>query len=114
MPDLNRPSLESAFHSLQQKMVQLLEYATVVTPCVKEEIRLLPELSDSVVVLVVSRLEAFFKDLVSLGTRELTVRCTSLAIKMLATERATSERRKRFKNEILFCGLHRFECTHSG
>ena len=28
---------------------------------------------------------------------------SDVAIKMLATERATSERRKRFKNEILFC-----------
>jgi hypothetical protein len=69
MPDVNRPSLKSAFHGLQRKMVQLLEYATVVAPRLKEEIRLLPELADSVVVLVVSRLEAFFRDLVSLGTR---------------------------------------------
>ena len=50
-------------------MVQLLEYASVVAPSVKEHTHLLPELADSVVVLVVSRLDGFFNDLVSLGTR---------------------------------------------
>ncbi len=48
-------------------MVALLEYATAVTPALKSDIRLLPELADSVVVLAVSRLDAFFIDVVSLG-----------------------------------------------
>lgn len=76
MPDLNRPSLDSAFHSIQQRMVQLLEYATVAAPVVAQDPKLLPELADSVVVLVVARVDGFFQDMVSLGTRhrELAVR----------------------------------------
>jgi hypothetical protein len=69
MPDLNRPSLESAFQTIQQRTVQLLEYASAVVPCLKEDPKLVPALADSVVVLVVSRLDGFFNDLVSLGTR---------------------------------------------
>lgn len=69
MPDPNRPSLESAFHTIQNRMVRLLNYATVVAPSVVDKPDLLPELADSVVVLVVSRLDAFFISLVSLGTR---------------------------------------------
>jgi hypothetical protein len=69
MPDLNRPSLDSAFHSIQRRMVQLLEYATMAAPLVAQDPKLLPELADSVVVLVVARLDGFFQDMVSLGTR---------------------------------------------
>ena len=69
MPDLNRPSLDSAFHSIQRRMVQLLEYATVAAPLVAQDPKLLPELADSVVVLVVARMDGFFQDMVSLGTR---------------------------------------------
>jgi hypothetical protein len=69
MPDLNRPSLDSAFHSIQRRMVQLLEYATVAAPLVAQDPKLLPELADSVVVLVVARVDGFFQDMVSLGTR---------------------------------------------
>lgn len=67
--DLGRPSLKSAFQTIQRRMVQLLEYASVVVPSIREYPHLTPELADSVVVLVVARLEAFFNDLVSLGTR---------------------------------------------
>ena len=49
-------------------MVQLLEYATVAAPLVAQDPKLLPELADSVVVLVVARLDGFFQDMVSLGT----------------------------------------------
>ena len=79
MSDLNRASLESAFHSIQQRMVRLVEYATTAAPAVAQDPRLLPELADSVVVLVVARLDGFFNDLVSLGTRyqERTVGSTS-------------------------------------
>jgi hypothetical protein len=68
-PDPDRPSLESAFHTIQSRMVRLLNYATAVAPAVKDKPDLLPELADSVVVLVVSRLDAFLISLVSLGTR---------------------------------------------
>jgi len=67
--DLGRPSLKSAFQTIQRRMVQLLEYASVVVPSIREYPHLTPELADSVVVLIVARLEAFFNDLVSLGTR---------------------------------------------
>jgi hypothetical protein len=50
-------------------MVQLLEYATTVAPLVAQDPKLLPELADSVVVLVVARIDGFFSDMVSLGTR---------------------------------------------
>jgi hypothetical protein len=55
-------------------MMRLLEFASAVAPSVKEHPHLLPELADSVVVLV--RLDGFFNDLISVGTRyrELTVR----------------------------------------
>ena len=69
MPDLDRRSLESAFHTLERRMVQLLDYASAVAPRVKDNPQLLPELADSVVVLVMARLDGFFNDLVSLGTR---------------------------------------------
>lgn len=69
MPDLNRPSLQSAFHTVQKRMGSLLDYASAAAPAVKDDIRLITELSDSVVVLVVSRLDSFFIDVVSLGTR---------------------------------------------
>jgi hypothetical protein len=69
MVDLNRPSLQSAFQTVQRRMVALLEYASAVTPAIKDDIRHLPELADSVIVLAVSRLESFFVDVVSLGTR---------------------------------------------
>jgi hypothetical protein len=69
MVDLNHPSLQSAFQTVQKRMVSLMEYASAAAPAIKEEIHLLPELADSVVVLAVSRLDAFFIDLVSLGTR---------------------------------------------
>src|SRR5688500_15752996 len=69
MADLNRPSLASAFHNIQGRMVQLLEYGSAVAPCLKEDPRLVEELADSIVVLVVSRLDGFFNNLVSLGTR---------------------------------------------
>jgi hypothetical protein len=56
-------------------MMRLLEFASAVAPSVKEHPHLLPELADSVVVLVVARLDGFFNDLISVGTRhrELTV-----------------------------------------
>lgn len=69
MPDLNRPSLESAFHTVTSRMVSLLEYATVAASAIKDEPKLLPEHADSVIVLAVSRLDWFFQDVVSLGTR---------------------------------------------
>jgi len=47
----------------------LLEYATTAAPLVAHDPKLLPELADSVVVLVVARLDGFFNDIVSLGTR---------------------------------------------
>jgi hypothetical protein len=50
-------------------MTKLLEYATLVAPLVAEDPKLLPELADSVVVLVVARVDGFFQDMVSLGTR---------------------------------------------
>jgi hypothetical protein len=49
--------------------VQLLEYARLVLPTIKENPRHAPELADSLVLLVVVRLEAFFVQVVSLGTR---------------------------------------------
>ena len=57
-------------------MVQLLEYASAATKALKDDPPLLEELRDSVIVLVVTRLEAFFNALLSLGTRhqELAVR----------------------------------------
>jgi hypothetical protein len=69
MVELNRPSLQSAFQTVQKRMVALLEYATAAAPVIKDDPRLLPELADSVVVLAVSRLDSFFIDVVSLGTR---------------------------------------------
>jgi hypothetical protein len=69
MQDLNRPSLENAFQAIQLRMVTLLEFASAVAPVVKADLRFLPELADSVVVLAVARLDAFFSDVVSLGTR---------------------------------------------
>jgi hypothetical protein len=69
MVELNRPSLQSAFQTVQKRMVALLEYATTAAPVIKDNARLLPELADSVVVLAVSRLDSFFIDVVSLGTR---------------------------------------------
>jgi hypothetical protein len=50
-------------------MVRLLDYANAVAPSLKAQPRLLPELSDSLVVLAVTRLDAFFRSLVSLGAR---------------------------------------------
>jgi len=50
-------------------MVQLLEYGTVAAPVVAQDPKLLPELADSIVVLVVARVDGFFQDMVSLGTR---------------------------------------------
>jgi hypothetical protein len=50
-------------------MVALLEHASAARPAIGDEIRLLPELSASVVVLAVARLDSFFNDVVSLGTR---------------------------------------------
>ena len=69
MPDLNRPSLENAFDTVKKRMVSLLEYATVVLSAITDEPRLLPEHTDSVIVLAVSRLDWFFQDVLSLGTR---------------------------------------------
>ena len=97
MTDLNRPSLESAFNTVQRRMVALLNYANVVSPAIGKEIRLLPELADSVVLLAVSRLDAFFIDVVSLGTRhrEKTMR------KNLARHQKTQHERK----AVLSCDL---------
>jgi hypothetical protein len=58
--DLNRPSLQSAFQTIQKRMIALLEYANAVAPAIKDDVTLLPELCDSVVVLTVSRLDWFF------------------------------------------------------
>lgn len=69
MPHLNRPPLESAFRTIKVRMVSLLEYATVVVSAVKDDPRLLPEHADSVIILAVSRLDWFFQDVLSLGTR---------------------------------------------
>src|SRR3972149_6435310 len=67
MPDLNRPPLDSAFHSIQRRMVQLLEYATTAAPLVAHDPKLLPELADSVVVLVVAPPRGVFHGLVRPG-----------------------------------------------
>jgi hypothetical protein len=74
MPDLNKPSLDSAFHTLTKRMVRLLEHANAVTPIVRQKSDLAPELADALILVV--RLEAFFNAVVSLGTRhrEQTVR----------------------------------------
>jgi hypothetical protein len=69
MNDLNRPSLASAFQSIQHRMVSLIEYASAAAAVLKDDGQLLPELADSVVVLTVSRLDSFFIHIVSLGTR---------------------------------------------
>lgn len=69
MTDLNRPSLESAFQAIRLRTVTLLEFASAATPVVNADLRFLPELADSVVVLSVARLDGFFSDVVSLGTR---------------------------------------------
>jgi len=50
-------------------MVNVLSYASAVAPHLKDQPDLVAELSDSVVVVVVARLDAFFVDVVSLGTR---------------------------------------------
>jgi hypothetical protein len=69
MNDLNRPSLASAFQTIQHRMVSLIEYASAAAPALKDDIQLLPELANSVVVLAVSRLDSFFIHVASLGTR---------------------------------------------
>jgi hypothetical protein len=69
MADLNRPPLTTAFRTVQRRMTALLEFANAATSVVQGNIELIDELSDSVIVLAVSRLEAFFIDVVSLGTR---------------------------------------------
>jgi len=50
-------------------MVQLLNYASEVAPLLKTQPLFLPELAESVVLLAVTRLEAFYTTLVSIGTR---------------------------------------------
>lgn len=69
MPDLNRPSLDVAFQELENKLVQVLEYATAVAPLASEKAEVLSSLAESLVVLVVVRIDEFFKSLVSLGAR---------------------------------------------
>lgn len=64
------PSLLSTeFRDFEGQMVRLLDYANVVAPSLKAQPRLLPEFSDSMVILAVTRLDSFFRSLVSLGTR---------------------------------------------
>ena len=60
--------LEQAFRTFEDAMVRVFDYANTVTPSLTENPRLLSELADSVIVLVVTRLDAFFVSLVSLGT----------------------------------------------
>ena len=69
MTDLDHPSLQGPFNTIQRQMVQLLEYAIEATRILKDKPEFRVELRDSVIVLVVTRLEAFFNSLVSLGTR---------------------------------------------
>ena len=69
-------SLKSAIQTMLQRMTQLLNYATAVAPCVKQNPELMTELSESAVLLMAARLDAFLATLVSLGAqcRERTVR----------------------------------------
>src|SRR4029078_8337183 len=63
------PNLASAFRTFEHRMTRLLDYANAVAPSVKEQPDLVSELGDSVVVLAVTRLDAFYVSLVSLGTQ---------------------------------------------
>lgn len=69
MHELNRPSLQSAFDTAAKNMVALLEYATAAAPALSSDVRLLEELSDSVVVLAAARIDSVFVHVVSLGAR---------------------------------------------
>ena len=66
---MDRALLDGAFRTFEERMVQLLDYASEIAALLKNQPRFLPELADSIVVLAVTRLEAFFSTLVSLGTR---------------------------------------------
>jgi hypothetical protein len=59
---------DGAFHTFAERMERLLDYANAVAPSVNKNERLISELVDSLVVLAVTRLQAFFTSLVSLGT----------------------------------------------
>ncbi len=76
MEDLDRHSLERTFREIQERLFRLLNYATSVIASVQNNPEFLPEFAESVIVLGVSRIEAFFISDVSLGTkhRQRTVR----------------------------------------
>jgi hypothetical protein len=62
-------SLQNTFHTVQRQTVQLIDFARLVVPIVKDNPKYAQELSDSLVVLVVVRLEAFYSALLSHGAR---------------------------------------------
>lgn len=69
MKEIERNSFRTAFHSLEGQLTRLLDFANAVAPTINENPKFLPELADSLVVLTVTRLDGFFIDLVSHGTR---------------------------------------------
>jgi len=69
MADPNKPSLDTAFSEFIERMVALLDFATAVAPTVSNAPHHVTSLTESVVVLGVTRFDEFFKTLVSLGAR---------------------------------------------
>lgn len=67
--ELDLASLRNTFQTVQRQTVQLLQFARLVVPIVQENPKYAQELSDSLVVLVVVRLEAFYTNLLSHGAR---------------------------------------------
>ncbi len=69
MADPNKPSLDTAFSGFIERMVGLLDFATAVAPSVSNAPHHVTSLTESVIVLGVTRFDEFFKTLVSLGAR---------------------------------------------
>jgi hypothetical protein len=65
----DRASLRGSFRTVQQRITHLLDYALSVIPTIREHPKYTPELAESLVLLLAVRLEAFFVQVVSLGTR---------------------------------------------
>ena len=69
LSELDRASLRGSFQTVQQRITHLLHYALATIPTIRENPKYAPELADSLVLLIVVRLEAFLVSILSLGTR---------------------------------------------